>query len=552
MAAAIVATILFFGLIFAIDHKQWKVGQVLFDLFMLAGLGAVATAEERGSHLFADERRNGTLGILFGTGISAAEVLIGKLAGVVILPLSWLLSLLPGIVAVWLLRGATSESCVTMMVLLVVLLALGLAVNLFGSLIFEEHSSARTFADALLVAIVVTVPALNWLNQLLTGSSFGDAWLALSPGYGPWMLFNDSRMPNLGMVHLSLAYSASLTIALFAASAWRVSRLWRDQTSGAATSGALRARIQNLMRARQSGRSRERIEANPYEWLVVRDFSPALISWSVVLALLALWLLGWWRWGDLWLRPINFWATFLVLSAVVRWMMSYIAARQIGKDRTGGTLELMLTTGLTVDEIVGGQRAAVRSYARPLFVFFGFLGAAVFAAGFVVQPLQGWALLNYLVIWTFVMFFGPWFDMNSYWKAFWVSLNTGRPGLAMRTHLFQHAAFGWIYAQIVMNRQKLGGIPSGSFEETCVVLIVGGCLLLVLFFYKLGWIKADHSLEKNALKYLRAIAAEPVPELKDPRLKGWDQKSPLLGDRPSAERSEWVLKPGLARAEYDR
>jgi len=353
-------------------------------------------------------------------------------------------------------------------------------------------------------------------------------------------------------VHLSLAYSALFAIALFAASAWRVGRLWRDQTSGPTTDSALLARMRDVIRARRRVWSKELIEANPYEWLITRDFSPALISWSVVLALLALWVLGWWKWGELWLKPINFWATFLVLSAVVRWMIAYIAARQIGRDRAGGILELMLTTGLTVDEIVGGQRAAVRSYARPLFVFFGFLGAAFFVAGLIVLPLKGWALLNYVVIWTLVAGFGPWFDMNSYWKAFWVSLNTGRPGLAMRTHLFQHAGFVWMYVQVVMNRQKLGGIPSGNSEETWVVLIAGGCLLLVLIFYKLGWIKADHSLEKNALEYLRAIAAEPVPELKDPRLKGWDKKSPLLTEAPSAQESEWVLRSGLTRVEYDR
>ena len=118
----------------------------------------------------------------------------------------------------------------------------------------------------------------------------------------------------------------------------------------------------------------------------------------------------------------------------------------------------------------------------------------------------------------------------------------------MRKHLFQHAAFGWLYAQIIMNRRKLGGIPSGSFEETCVVLILGTCLLLVLLFYKLGWIKADHSLEKKALKYLRPIAAEPVPELNDPRLKKWDHKKPLFFEE-EVEILKWPARPGFERGQ---
>jgi hypothetical protein len=41
-------------------------------------------AGERGSSVFADERRNGTLGIPFGIGISPTEVLIGKMRGILI------------------------------------------------------------------------------------------------------------------------------------------------------------------------------------------------------------------------------------------------------------------------------------------------------------------------------------------------------------------------------------------------------------------------------------------------------------------------------------
>jgi hypothetical protein len=192
----------------------------------------------------------------------------------------------------------------------------------------------------------------------------------------------------------------------------------------------------------------------------------------------------------------------------------------------------------------------VRRYSRPLFAFFGILAAVFFVTGLASRPLYGLALMNYVVIWSIVIFFGPWCDVNAYRTAFWVSLNTGRPGFAMRKHLWQKFSFAGLYLQVFLNRNKLGNIPSGSFEETCVVLILAACLLLGLFFYKMGWTRVDPALEKKALKYLRAIAAEPVPELNDPRLKGWDQKKPLFFEE-TVEISERLGRSGFSSAEYD-
>ncbi|MGZ8898924.1 MAG: hypothetical protein ACXW3Z_02425 [Limisphaerales bacterium] len=499
-------------------------------MVLVGGLIEVATSGQLASRLFADEQRNGTLGLLFSTGITASEVLSGKLSALLIIPLSRLVTLLPCLMIISLMRGATPEVCVVAFITLLILLALSLGVNLLASLIFEEHSSARTFAEIFILFLLGLAPAINFLNKYFTGMALDRNWLVFTPGYAPYLLFKFPRTNReLEYIQLCNLFTFSVALILFVASAVIVSRIWREQTVGAAPSGWRAFSAMKLWRLR---RCKHLLESNPYHWLIYRDFHPIFIS-SVTLGVIALlWLFGLWQWSGAWLVPLNFWATLLLIGGIIRWMINYLAARQIGLDRYSGSLELLLTSPLQVGDIITGQQDSVRQYVRPLFYLVGTLHILFFILGIIFHPMTGGALLNYTIISLMIAVLGPWFNFNGHWSAFWISLNTGRPGYAMRKQLWEKGAFFWIYLQIFLQREFLATIPSGGFGETIFVAVVAGVAALCYLFYKMGW---DRTYDKTVtyfrnlcILHMRPIAAEPVPEISDERLKKWDYKKPLF------------------------
>ncbi len=525
-------------LVFCLDFSlARKVGAFLNGLILVGALIEILITAPLGAQLFADERRNNTLGLIFSTGITGTEVLIGKLAALLIVPLSRLLTLVPCLMILPLMRAVTPQTCVAMIITILVLLALVLGIHLFASLIFEELSSARTFADLFILLLLGFAPAVNFLNSYFAGAPLDRLWLCLSPAYAPWVLFQIPTPHELTYVYLSNLTSAVVAALLFIASAVIVARVWREQTTGTTTPLAIN--LFSTFRNRRRRLARPLLDASPYQWLIYRDFRPMLTSTIFLGTIAIIWLLGLWNWGTAWLVPLNFWATLLLIGISIRWMTNYIACKQIGLDRSSGTLELLLTSPLHVGDIISGQENALRKYVRPLFFSIAALHLLFFILGLIFHPLSPSALRNYILIAFIVAVLGPWFNFQQHWNSFWIALNTGRPGFAMRQHLWQKGAYFWIYFQIFIHRDKLSNIPSGSLAETIVISIAIAGLILGYFLYRVGWTsdwQAYVKIRNLSIEHMRPIAAEPLPDINDPRVKKWNTKEPLFHPPPENEK----------------
>jgi hypothetical protein len=150
---------------------------------------------------------------------------------------------------------------------------------------------------------------------------------------------------------------------------------------------------------------------------------------------------------------------------------------------------------------------------------------------FIYHPMTKQAAINYTLISGFVAILGPWFNFKHHWTAFWISLNTGRPGYALRKNLWENSAYLTIGLQLFLNHDKIGAMPSGGYVETLFVSITSGVILLVYVFIKMGWDNTwsttREKLRDLSIIHLRKVAAEPLPEATDPRLKKWDHTKPL-------------------------
>ena len=90
-----------------------------------------------------------------------------------------------------------------------------------------------------------------------------------------------------------------------------------------------------------------------------------------------------------------------------------------------------------------------------------------------------------------------------------------------------------------MNRQKFANLPSGSSGETIFVSIVTAGVILGYAVYRLGWTSdwpAFLKIRNLSIEHMRLIAAEPLPDLNDPRVKKWNTKEPLFHPPPENEK----------------
>jgi ABC-type transport system involved in multi-copper enzyme maturation permease subunit len=419
-------------------------GGVLFQA--LGGL-ALAFCLLAGVFLTADcvseEKRDGTLGLLFLTDLKGYDVALGKLAANSINALYGLLVIMPVLAMPILLGGVTPGEFWRMMLALLVTLQLSLAAGLCVSTCVRETRQAVGITLLLMFLLAIALPALTGLVR-----SFWKAKTFLyAAWFSPTSLFGSALD---GAYHVrggpvqfwgSLVAVGLLGLAGLALAGTLVTGAWREK---GARFVAARARVaRRKARAANAGRNSSRnglLEANPFQWLASRDLVPRWLAHSLLgvagpLAA-ALWL------GSLspnvLVRDIcmqSLLVTVFLAHQGVKWLIAFEASRQLSEDRHQGSLELLRVTPVSVAQLLAGQWRALRSlFALPLILL---------------------ALLNVLLIWL------------------WAGVNP-------------------------LNMPR-------AIQTIGVEIALGGAATLLVDFYALGWVGMWMALRSN--RHSRAIVA---------------------------------------------
>jgi hypothetical protein len=281
-------------------------------------------------------------------------------------------------------------------------------------------------------------------------------------------------------------------------------------------------------RWRKALRSRV-LEQNAFQWLAQRRQRPALLAWGGIFLICFIWLLGWCAWPHAWPSNFNFFLTAMLLLLFERTLQTYSAARQIGEDRRNGTLELILTTLLTPNQILAGQLDALEEQFRVVRRALCGIFLLMALAGLVMRSWTPSALILYVAIWSLFFSFSLRRSTGQNTLTLWVALNTGRPAFAV----FRSQNFGWQWIWIFYNasriRSALGSsataqFPTGSLAEYCAFGFVAFLMCLV---YAVRW-KNPALLRERFIDNMRSIAQEPVPGPQDERLKRWKDVRELL------------------------
>jgi ABC-type transport system involved in multi-copper enzyme maturation permease subunit len=353
--------------------KSAQLGRALFDaisivaLVFCAGAGIFLTAD-----CISEEKRDGTLGLLFLTDLQGYDVVLGKLAATSLHSLYALLAIFP-VMALSLLMGGTAigEFWRTVLVMIAALfwsLSAGLLVSVVS------RGTRQAMGGALVVVLLVNcvLPTLyvslilEWLKRPIRPLLWGSPFFAFTLAQYPKREFWESLGTIFGLGLIFLAFASVV-----------LPRMWQERSRFSRADKKQNERLQTFRfgdaRTRRALRARTLLP-NPFYWLASRDRSPKLIGWLLFGSLAALW--SCLIFGTL-IAPAPIdqeafaAAMFLAfgLHLIFKYMIATEATRRFSEDYHSGALELLLITPLSESQIIAGQwRALRRHFKVPLIL----------------------------------------------------------------------------------------------------------------------------------------------------------------------------------------
>jgi hypothetical protein len=514
-------------MVFGVLTRTATWGVTLHLYLFLAGLWlAVGPALQISAGLFAEERRQQTLELLYLTGMGSGELFIGKLLGGALVSSCELMALAPLMAVPFLGGGLSFDLFVATVACLPTVFVLVLALGSLASALCRQEGTAMAVAGVLMGASCLAAPLPYNLGFWLAGTApFAKSWLILSPAVGPWMLAHNFWGFRVSDFWIWTAVTWGWSALCLALAAVILKRNWRRdlERSGADQWPAKWETFWLGTVAWRQALRRRVLAINAYQWLSQQDRRPVLQAWGFIVSVGALWLLAWCAWPRLWPSTVNFYTTAIVLLAGLDLLASHAAARRMAAERRDGALELLLTTSLRPEEILSGQKAALHEQFRPVQRgLFGVLMLMVLA-GFLTRTWTTQALVSYLALWS-LFFAWCWRSAGrSAPLAMWVAANCGRPmhGLfrtgGMRNRVWTLYWFGFMANGLGVFGRRARSFPSGSTAE---MLITVSLVFWVLLFI-VATRKSSNSISKLLISQLRLIAQEPLPERNDPRFKEW-------------------------------
>jgi ABC-type transport system involved in multi-copper enzyme maturation permease subunit len=395
----------------------------------------------------AREKREGTLGLLFLTGLTPAGIVVGKslvqgfrafTLWVAVLPILTIPFLTGGVGWTAAIRAVAVEFCAA-----VLCLAAGLLASTLAKVRAIAFALALTFALVFVVLFSQLTPfhffaGSSFAPRFLSSPSFfvsGPGWQSGAYYYNPsaFMLLQTpawgmnpalyaqfmgtplgrtspvvrSRTPGLGQP-LIAAGSVALALLIFVfvvlLASRRVANSWKDKIPTAKRAGLVRRYCTPLFRGWLGRRMRRSLDKNPIAWLQQYSWKARMSKWGLCVAFVILecFMVA----GDnLWEIQRMQSILVIVLAAV----FTFVGVNSFLEEKKTGALELILITPLSVNQIIRG---------RVWGLWKQFLPAALVLAGFYISAAQSiWALDNYYTAYRFgvgAIFRPLWFVVSGY------------------------------------------------------------------------------------------------------------------------------------------
>ncbi len=338
-------------------------------LFLIVGFSSLGFVMVAGVFQTADclsrERREGTLGLMFLTDLKGYDVVLGKLASTSLQSFYTFLAVVPVLALTFLLGGMMWGEFWRVTLVLVTTLYLSLSVGMLVSAFSRDARVAMVGTIVLLATLGGLVPIAWWLavGRSANGAGAGVVTEFLLWGCPPYafrLAWDDAYTTVVGAVGFwnCIVTFLSLGTAGLAVASWVLPNSWQDHQQGRAAKGAS---VQSRsLSARAAARRRQWRDARPLFWLMTRDSRPRRMVRAAFTVLLPLWVLALLLVGgaDNQTQRIAIGVALGItygLHLIVKCLVAAEASRLLNEDRHNGTLELLLVSPLSVENIVTAQ-----------------------------------------------------------------------------------------------------------------------------------------------------------------------------------------------------
>jgi ABC-type transport system involved in multi-copper enzyme maturation permease subunit len=479
-----------------------RIGMALFiPLAVIALIYCALIGVFRTADCLSEEKREGTLGLLFLTDLNGYDIVLGKLVATSLNAAYGLLALFPVLAIPLLAGGVTLMEFGRVVLVAVNTLFFSLAIGMFCSAINRDERRAMVWAFGLTGVFVVGLPILSAVvaeNARWQNSGLSTLIAVPSPSFSAVYAFEDPRRgatapteyftPSVITIHL-------LAWLFLVAGSRIVPRTWQDRPLSAGAQRR-RQRWQELGAGPPSRRTATRhrlLSINPVLWLVTRGRFKLASVW-VTLGLGALaWAVGLLTNPHDWKNEFAYWTTSILAHFVLKFWVVTEACRRFSLDRQSGALELLLSTPMPARAIVRGQTLGIeRQFAGP--IFFVLLADLIF----VMTGRQSTVWLAFWSAWM-IVFLADIYALT--WLGMWRGLNSRRPNRAALAALARILVLPWILIGLIMTLFGVTGILQ-TFESSFWE-VYGFPLLYLLVSLGVNllfaWPARDHLLERFRL-----------------------------------------------------
>jgi ABC-type transport system involved in multi-copper enzyme maturation permease subunit len=401
-----------------------KMGQgVFWFLSGLAFLWCLFEGPRNTADALSEEKREGTLGLLFLTDLKGYDVVLGKLLATSLNSFYAVLAILPPLGIPLLLGGVTPGEFWRMVLLLIVTLLFSLSAALLISSASRNERRAW-FGAILLIGFLAAVPPLfRWVpapsTMLLGVFSPTPAFYSLADN-----LFDRRPQPywySVMGVHL-------LSWGFLIAACFVLPHSWQDKPVQKANRELkTRRRLQHEVERRRS------MHLNPVVWMLTRGGRADWYVWVVIGVVGLPCVVGSFLWKNTTVLIFPFIGIALALNFLLATWVAAKACFMISDARGSGALDLLLTTPIGPRQIVDGHMEALRRQFMAPFILLTLIEIAALRNFFdFSNPYEAAGEFGLLIIVVLIvsgLFAGQ--LMAVAWYGLWSGLTTRKVGHAV-------------------------------------------------------------------------------------------------------------------------
>jgi len=461
------AAILVVGTWFFLMMRREPATQISMVLFGITSGAAVLYCLLAGMRATADcisqEKRDGTLGLLFLTDLKGYDVVLGKMAANSINTFYGVLAVVPMMAIPLLMGGVTFGEFGRMAALALNTLFFSLSLGIFVSAMSLSARNAVGMTFLLLFVLAGMGPAIaGWLLEVKKFTAVATALFLPSPGFTFAMAFDSTFRTRSQGYYLSMAVIHIIAWAGLIFASLVAPRTWQDRPA-VGSKMRLRDRVQSWIYGDGQQRRELRgrlLDENAFFWLASRSRFKHVLPWIIIGALAILWFAGWAKWRREWLNEGIFVTTGVVLNLLLKGWFASESGRRIAEDRQNGALELLLSTPITVREILHGQWLALRRQFLGPIIFVVALWLTFMASGpgeYMSRSERG-AWVAFWLSATVMLVLDLW---ALYWVGMWQGLTARSPQQAASTTSARILVLPWVMfflAVLVVGLSGTGGI----------------------------------------------------------------------------------------------